>query len=173
MLISMTGTEGAVNKVMGFLGSEPVNMMNEPRCFDALYVISNIWQSFGYSSIIYIAAISSIDPTLYEAATVDGANRLHKMLHITLPGMMPTVMILLILSVGGLLGANTEKILLMYNARTTDVADVIGTYVYRVGLRDAKYSYSAAVGLFANVINFVLVIGTNLISRRTTNYSLW
>ncbi len=173
MMISITGTEGAVNRILAFFGQESTNMMNDAKSFDGLYVFSNIWQTFGYSSIIYIAAISSIDPTLYEAATVDGANRLHKMIHITLPGIMPTVMILLILSVGGILAANTEKILLMYNSQTMDVADVIGTYVYKTGLQNAKYSYSAAIGLFANIINFVLVFGTNMISRRTTDYSLW
>lgn len=173
ILMSMTGEEGAVNKVLGAFGVEPVNMINSAKHFDVLYVASGIWQTFGYSSIIYIAAMSSVDPTLYEAATMDGANRLHKMWHITLPGIVPTIVILLILSVGGLLGSNTEKILLMINSSTTDRADVIGTYVYNIGLRDAKYSYSSAVGLFANVINFVLVFGTNLISRRTTNYSLW
>jgi len=173
MMISITGAEGAVNRILAFFGQESINMMNSAKSFDGLYVFSNIWQTFGYSSIIYIAAISSIDPTLYEAATVDGANRLHKMIHITLPGIMPTVMILLILSVGGILAANTEKILLMYNSQTMDVADVIGTYVYKTGLQNAKYSYSAAIGLFANIINFVLVFGTNMISRRTTEYSLW
>jgi putative aldouronate transport system permease protein len=173
MLMSLTSTDGAVNRLLSLFGVEPVNMMNSAKHFDALYVVSNIWQTFGYSSIIYIAAMSSIDPTLYEAATVDGANRMHKMLHITLPGIIPTVIILLILSIGGLLGSNTEKILLMLNPAVVDRADVIGTYVYSVGLQNAKYSYSAAIGLFANIINFILVYGTNIISRRTTEYSLW
>lgn len=173
LLVSMTGTGGAVNKVLSLFGTEPMDMINDARYFDALYVVSGIWQHFGYSSIIYIAAMSSIDPTLYEAATVDGANRLHRMIHITLPGIVPTIVILLILSVGGLMGSNTEKILLMINPANTDRADVIGTYVYNTGLRDARYSYSSAVGLFANVINFVLVFGTNMLSRRFTEYSLW
>jgi len=173
MLISMTGAGGAVNKLLSVFGVEPVEMINSARHFDILYVASNIWQTFGYSSIIYIAAMSSIDPTLYEAATVDGANRLHRVVHITLPGIGPTVAILLILSAGGIMGSNTEKVLLMINPMTTDRADVIGTYVYNIGLRNAQYSYSAAVGLFANVINFVLVFGTNWASRRFTSYSLW
>jgi len=173
MLMSMTSQYGAINRVMEVFGQRPVNMMNETRYFDTLYIVSNIWQSFGYSSIIYIAAIASINPTLYEAATVDGANRFHKIVHITLPSILPTIMILLILSVGGILAANTEKILLMYNVTTYDVADVIGTYVYRVGLINARYSYSASIGFFANVINFGLVFGANMLSRKITNYSLW
>lgn len=173
MLMSITDTGGAANKLITLFGGQTVAMFNDPKSFDLLYVGSNIWQTFGYSSIIYIAAISSIDPTLYEAATVDGANRFHKIVHITFPGILPTVMILLILSVGGILNANTEKVLLMYNSNNIDVSDVIGTYVYRIGLANAQYSYSAAIGLFTNIINFVLVFGANMISRRMTNYSLW
>lgn len=171
--MSITGSDGAINKFMALFGVEPVTMINSSKHFDFLYIGSNIWQRFGYGTIIYIAAMSAVDPTLYQAATVDGANRLQKMFHITLPSIIPTIIVLLILSIGTLMSARTEKILLMINPLTTDRADVIGTYVYKVGLKDAKYSYSAAVGLFTNIINFVLVFGANLVSRRTTNYSLW
>ena len=173
MLMSLTDTDGAANKFLALFGVKPMVMMNNQKYFDILYVSSGIWQTFGYSAIIYIAAMTSIDPTLYEAAMVDGANRIHKIIHITIPGIIPTVIILMILSIGHLMSSNTEKILLMYNAQTIDSADVIGTYVYRIGLNEAKYSYSSAIGLFANIINFTLVFATNLISRRTTNYSLW
>jgi putative aldouronate transport system permease protein len=173
MMMSLTGPSGAVSRLLTLFGEEPSYMINESRYFDTLYVASNIWHSFGYSSIIYIAAIAAVNPSLYEAATIDGANRFHKMAHITFPGILPTIMILLILSVGGIIGSNTEKVLLMYNPRTIDVADVIGTYVYRMGLQNARYSYSSAIGLFTNLVNFVLVFGANQISRRATNYSLW
>jgi putative aldouronate transport system permease protein len=169
----MTSADGVVTKALSVFGFPHISMLNSDKYFDALYVISSIWQTFGYSSIIYIAAISSLDPALYEAATVDGANRVQKMVHITLPGIMPTAVILLILSVGGLLTSNTDKVLLMLNNMNTDRADVIGTYIYNTGLRNAQYSYSAAVGLFSSLINFALVFGTNMISRRLTNYSLW
>src|SRR5690606_33233908 len=111
------------------------NLMNMPEAFDSLYIGSNIWQTFGYSSIIYLAAIAAIDPTLYEAATMDGANRFHKLRYITVPGIMPTITILLILAVGGILGSNTEKVLLMLNPNNRPIAQVLGTYVYEVGLK--------------------------------------
>jgi len=173
LLMTMTSSSGIITQALSIFGFKPVDMINNSKYFDTLYVGSGIWQTFGYSSIIYVAAMASIDPALYEAATVDGANRLHKMLHITLPGIWPTVIILLILAVGQLLNSNTEKVLLMLNSMNTDKANVIGTYIYNTGLRSAQYSYSAAVGLFTNAINFVLVFGANLISRRVSNTSLW
>jgi len=173
LLVTLTSPGGVINKVNIALAGKPINYMQDPKYFDFLYVASGIWKSFGYSSIIYLAAISAIDPTLYEAVTIDGGNRYHRMRHVTLPGILPTVVILLILSIGGILGANTEKILLMYNTATMDRADVIGTYVYRIGLINMKYSYTTAVGLFSNIINFCLVIGANLISRKVTDHSLW
>jgi putative aldouronate transport system permease protein len=173
ILITMTSADGIVTRALSIFGFPNTAMLNNGKYFDALYVFSSIWQTFGYSSIIYIAAISALDPALYEAATVDGANRVQKMMHITLPGIMPTAIILLILSAGGLLTSNTDKVLLMLNNMNTDRANVIGTYIYNTGLRNAQYSYSAAVGLFSSLINFALVFGTNMISRRLTDYSLW
>ncbi len=173
ILISLTGMEGSINKIVAFFGGEPTNMMISSRHFDWLYVFSGIWQTFGYSSIIYIASIAGIDPTLYEAATVDGANRLHKMRHITLPSISSTIIVLLILSVGGILNANTEKILLMKTATIADRAEVIGTYVYEIGIKSGKFSYTSAIGVFANIIGFTLVFSTNWLSRKLTDYSLW
>lgn len=173
ILLNMVSTEGVVNRLVQMFGGQSIPFMQKAEYFDFMYIITNIWQTFGYNSIIYLAAIASVDPSLYEAATVDGANRFHKMVHITLPAILPTAIILLILAVGGVLGANTEKILLMYSAPIYSKADVIGTYVYRIGLVNAKYSYTAAVGLFSNIISFVLVYGTNMISRKFTDYSLW
>lgn len=174
MLMSLAGSDGAIVKLISlFKPGFNVDMMRDGKYFDLLYIGSNIWQTFGYSSIIYIASMAAIDPALYEAATVDGGNRFHKMIHITLPGILPTIMILLILAVGSVLASNTEKILLMLNPQNTDIGDVIGTYVYKSGLANAKYSYSAAVGLLTNVVNFGLVFGANLVSRRATGQSLW
>ena len=174
MMISMTSSQGVVNRLLLTLGAEKsISFMQNPKYFDGLYIFTQIWQTFGYSSIIYLAGISGIDPSLYESATVDGANRFHKIWYITLPGILPMVVILLILSVGGILSANTEKILLMYSSPLYDRADVIGTYVYRIGLVSAKYSYTTAVGLFSNIISFALVFGTNILARKYTDYSLW
>ena len=173
LIMSMTGPNGFIGKLYTFFTGKSVNMINNARYFDTLYISSGIWQNFGYSAIIYIAAIASIDPTLYEAAIVDGANRFRRIIHITFPGILPTIVILLILAIGGLLNANTEKILLMKNPNTAPKAEVIGTYVYQVGLRDGRYSFTAAVGLFSNVINFVLVFCANTISRRIGGASLW
>jgi putative aldouronate transport system permease protein len=173
MMISMTSTEGVVNRIVQMTGGRSIFFMQDPKYFDGLYIFTQIWQTFGYSSIIYLAGIASIDPSLYEAATVDGANRMHKIWFITLPGIMPMIVILLILSVGGILNANTEKVLLMYSSPLYDRADVIGTYVYRIGLVNAKYSYTTAVGLFSNIIAFTLVFSTNMLARKFTQYSLW
>ena len=173
LLISMTDLSGMIGKAYTAVTGKNTVLMNSSKHFDTLYIASGIWQGFGYSSVIYIAAIASIDPTLYEAAIVDGANRLDRMLHITLPGILPTIVILLILAAGGLLNSNTEKVLLMQNSSTAIRANVIGTYVYQVGLRDQKYSYTSAVGLFTNIINFILVFGANTLSRQMGGASLW
>jgi putative aldouronate transport system permease protein len=155
------------------IGKEPINFMGDPRWFRFLYISSGIWQEFGWSSIIYLAALSAIDPTLYDAAKVDGANRWQQMLNITLPGIMPTIIILLILNVGHLLSVGFEKIILMYQPMTYEVADVISTYVYRRGVLGADYSFAAAVGLFNSIINFMLLVTFNRISKRLTEISLW
>jgi len=173
LLNSMTGGSGLIGMIYESVTGKNTVLMNSASHFDTLYIGSGIWQTFGYSAIIYIAAISSIDPTLYEAAIVDGANRFDRAVHITFPGILPTVVILLILSAGGLLNSNTEKILLMQNASTAVRANVIGTYVYQVGIRDGKHSYTAAVGLFTNIINFILVFGANMVARRFGGHSLW
>lgn len=173
MMITMTSGEGVINRMIRMAGGSTVYFMQDPKYFDGLYIFTQIWQTFGYSSIIYLAGIAGINPSLYEAAVVDGANRLQKIIYITLPGIIPMVVILLILSVGGIISANTEKVLLMYSPPLYDRADVIGTYVYRIGLINAKYSYTAAVGLFSNIIAFGLVFTTNMIARKFTEYSLW
>jgi len=173
ILFSLTSSYGVINRIIIAFGGESVSFFQESRYFDGLYVSTNIWKTFGYGSILYLAAIAGVDPELYAAVEVDGGNRLHKMWHVTMPCLQPTIIILLVLACGRILTSNTEMVLLMYNSSIYDRADIIGTYVYRTGLVNARYSYTAAVGLFANIINFMLVYGTNMLSRRLTNYSLW
>ena len=134
--------------------------------FRAIYVISGIWQHAGWSSIIYLAALSAIDPELYEAATIDGAGRFQQMLHITLPGIAPTITILLILDLGRIMSVGWEKILLLYTGATYETADVLQTYIYRRGLEGADFSYATAVGVFQGLVGLAFVIGANYLSRR-------
>ncbi len=173
MVNFLSPVDGIVNMFLKSLGKEPINFMGDPGWFRFLYVGSGIWQEFGWSSIIYLAALSAIDPTLYDAAKVDGANRWQQMRHITLPGIMPTIIILLILNIGSLLSVGFEKIILMYQPMTYEVADVISTYVYRRGVLGGEYSFASAVGLFNSIVNFVLLITFNRISKRLTEISLW
>lgn len=173
MVNFLSPVDGIVNQILKSLGREPINFMGEPRWFRFLYITSGIWQEFGWSSIIYLAALSAIDPTLYDAAKVDGANRWQQMLNITLPGITPTIIILLILNIGYILSVGFEKIILMYQPMTYEVADVISTYVYRRGILGGDYSFSSAVGLFNSAVNFTLLIIVNRISRRLSEISLW
>jgi putative aldouronate transport system permease protein len=152
---------------------QPILFLQKPELFPLIYVLSGIWQHIGWGSIIYLAAITSIDPTLYEAAMVDGANRFQQIRYVTLPGIMPTIIILLILRMGSMMAVGFEKILLMYNPLTMETADVISTYVYRKGILETDYGFSAAVGLFNSIINFGLLTIANRISRRTSDTSLW
>ena len=166
-------SHGWVNTVFVELGMEKINFFLESRYFRSLFVGSGIWQGFGWGSIIFIATIASIDSELYEAAVIDGATRLQQMRFITIPGIMPTIVIILIFTVGNMMNIGFEKIILMYTPATYDVADVIQTYVYRQGLIELEYSFSAAVGLFNSVINFALLVGANQLARRIGETSLW
>ena len=147
--------------------------MAEPKYFKTIYVLSDIWQSAGYGSIVYMAALTGIDPSLYEAATVDGASKWDKLIHITLPGLLPTIIIMLILRMGSIFSVGYEKIMLMYNPATYETADVISTYVYRRAFESGDYSFSAAVGLFNSVVNLILLCSANAIARRVNETSLW
>lgn len=169
----LSPSAGIINNVIRALGGESINFMVEPEWFRTIYITSDIWQGIGWNSIIYLAALSGIDQELYEAATVDGASRLRKMWHITIPGILPTVVILLILRFGSVLNVGYEKIILMYNSQTYETADVIGSYVYRRGIAGGEYSFGTAVGLFQNVVNFMLIITFNRISRKVSEISLW
>ena len=173
MLIDFLARDGLVNQILAPLGFPPIPWLQRAQYFQPIYVLSGIWQSIGWSSIIYLAAISNVDPTLYEAAQVDGAGRFRQIRSITLPGIMPTIIILLILRLGAMMTVGYEKIILMYNPLTYSTADVISTYVYRVGILQANYSYSTAAGLFNSLINFALLIIANQLSKRFSETSLF
>ncbi|MEK3883264.1 ABC transporter permease subunit [Paenibacillus sp. PL2-23] len=166
-------TTGIINKGIVLLGGEPISFMTEPAWFKSIYVWSGTWQQLGWNSIIYIAALSAINPELHEAATIDGATRVQRIWNINLPGIMPTVIILLILSIGSFMSIGFEKVYLLQNQLNMDSSEVIQTYVYRSGLLQAQYSFSAAVGLFNSVINLLLLVSINSIARRVSQTSLW
>ena len=174
ILKRLTSIQGGLfNQIVESFGLEPIIFFEEPGWFRTLYIGSGIWQGVGWGTIIYLAAIAGCSPTLYEAAIIDGANRFQRALHITIPTILPTVSILLILSIGGVMGSDFEKIILMYSPSTFSTADVIATYTYRSGIVQAKYSFSAAVGLFNTAVGFVLVYSANRISRKISGNSLW
>ncbi|XEC94440.1 ABC transporter permease [Paenibacillus tarimensis] len=173
MIVDFSAKAGLFNTIISWFGGERQNLLLNPDLFRTIYVGSGIWQGIGWGSIIYLAALTSIDPQQYDAATVDGANRWKQMWHVTLPGIMPTIVILLILQIGGMMNVGFEKIILLYNAQTYETADVISSFVYRRGILEASYSYSTAVGLFNSVINFMLLILANRISRKVNETSLW
>ncbi|GAA4876200.1 sugar ABC transporter permease [Paenibacillus vulneris] len=174
LIIDFTNRDGIVNSVITFFGGESSTLLNDPSNFRTIFVSTGVWQELGWSSIIYLAALSGINPELYEAARVDGAGRIRQIWSVTLPGIVPTIMILLILRVGGLMEVGFEKIVLLYNPNTYETADVISSFVYREGLAQGNdYSYTTAVGLFQSVLNFVLLIGANSFSRRLTGNQLW
>lgn len=166
-------TDGLINDFIVFFGGERSPLLQNPEKFRLIYVTSEIWQTIGWNSIIYLAALSGIDEQLYEAAKVDGANRWKQTIHITLPSISPTIIILLILRIGKVLSVGFEKIILMYNPATYSVADVISTYVYRTGLLEMNFSYSTAVGLFNSVLNFGFLIMANKLSKKYSETSLW
>ncbi len=164
---------GVVNNFITLLGGEEINFLNNPNYFRILYVGSNIWQNFGFDSIIYIAAINSIDPTLFEVSKIDGITKFKQVYYITIPMIIPTIIILFILQLGQIMNVGFEKVFLMYNPAIYETADVISTYVYRKGIEGSSYSFATAVGFFNSVINFIFVYVANKICRRMTQTSLW
>ncbi len=173
LIKSFTGTNGLItNLIAGFTG-DTTSLLMRPECFTAVYVISNIWQEVGWGSIIYFAALTNIDSSLYEACEIDGGGRLRQTWHVTLPGILPTIIIMFIMRIGSILNLGYEKIILLYNELTYSTADVISTYVYRKGLLENSYSYAAAVGLFNSVVNIIFLYTFNTISRKFTDTSLW
>ena len=173
LLKEFTVSTGLINDILVMFGFERFPLLQKPEAFRTLYITSEIWQTIGWNSIIYLAALSGVDEQLYEAARIDGANRWKQTIHITLPSIKSTIMILLILRMGRLFTVGFEKIILMYSPSTYEVADVISSYVYRSGLLDMNYSYSTAVGLFNSIMNFTLLILANWLSKRYARTSLW
>ena len=170
-LLSVNG--GLVNKLIVSLGGEPIRFFLDNDIFRSLLITSAGWKEIGWNSIIYLAAMAGIDPQLYEAAKIDGANKWRQTFHITLPGLIPIIALMFILRLGAILEAGTEQILVMYNPSVYKVADVIGTYVYRVGLGEQNYSFSTAVGLFESIIAFFLIITGNYLSRKYLQRGIW
>ena len=164
---------GIVNQLIVLLGGDPIFFFGISEWFKSLFVFSGVWQSFGWGMIIYLAALTSISPELHEAATVDGASKLRRIWHIDIPGILPTVIILLILNVGNLLNVGFEKVYLMQNPLNLSSSEIIQTHVYKAGLLGAQYSYSTAVGLFNSAINFILLIFINQVARKAGQNSLW
>jgi len=173
LLKELCSMDGIFNTIRVALSQERVNFFAKPEYFRSLFIGSGIWQHLGWGTIIYLAALSGIDVEMYEAAYIDGANRWHRIIYITLPALQSTIVTLFILNVGRILSLDYQKVLLMYNPQTYSTADIIGTYTYREGLQNARYSYSAAVGLFMSVISFIFVLITNKLSKITTESSLW
>lgn len=166
-------SNGLLTQLSVSLGGSGGNLLGKPEYFRGLFIGSNVWQHVGYSSIIYISALTTIDQELYEAARIDGAGRWKQTLHVTLPCIAPTIIIMLIMRLGEVMTLDYEKILLMYGPATYETGDVIQTYVYRVGMLNGDYSYAAAVGLFNSVINLVVIFVANTVSRRVSETSLW
>ncbi|GAA0136862.1 ABC transporter permease subunit [Paenibacillus sp. YSY-4.3] len=169
----MLSLTGPINNLLASLGIGKISFISLPQWFPAIYVTSGVWQSLGWGTILYLAAMTGINTALYEAAKIDGASRLRLAMHVTIPGILPTVMVLLILDIGSILGSNFEKILLLYNPLTYETADVISTYVYRMGITGGNFSYATAVGLFEGIIGLILVTIANTASKKTTKAGLW
>lgn len=173
MLSQFCLSTGLFNDIIAFFGGERVSLLQGPDYYRTIYIASDIWKEVGWGSILYLAALSGVDRQLYEAASIDGANKWQQLWNVTLPGILPTVMIQLILKIGSLMSVGYEKTLLLYNPTTYNVADIISSYTYRMGLELGDWSYSTAVGLFNSVINCILLVLANRLSKKFTESSLW
>lgn len=174
MLVNfLSPSSGIVNSIIKAFGGEPINFLMEPKWFRTVFIASGVWQGFGWSAIIYLAALTGVSQELYEAARVDGAGKLHQVIHISIPCIMPTIIVSFIMHIGTLMSVGYEKIILLYNPITLEVGDVISSYTYRTGLVEGNYSFGAAVGLFNSVINLILVVFANKLSRKVSEVSLW
>jgi len=170
---SLLGTYGMVNTLIGELGFGPISFFTNAKIFRGLLVVTEGWKEIGWNTVIYLAAITAIDPTLHEAARVDGASKLRRIWHVTLPCLFPTIVLMLIMKVGYILDTGFEQVLVMYNPMVYEVGDIIQTYVYRMGLGQMNFSMGTALGLFNGVIAFVLITGANYASRRLLHRSIW
>lgn len=173
MIMEILASNGIVNQLIEMITGEKIIFMQSADWFRTIYVGSEVWQRTGWGAILYLAALTNIDPNLYEAAAIDGAGRLRQTWHVTIPGILPTVVTLLILNIGSFMNVGFEKILLLYNPLNYATSDVVSTYLYRIGLISNNFSYSTAIGLFQAIIGFVLVMSANMISKKVTDRSLW
>ena len=173
LYIFLSPRNGIVNTIIKMLGGEAIFFLGEAKYFKLTFVISGIWQNAGWSAIIYIAALAGISPDLYEAAQVDGANKWQRIRHIDIPGIMPTIIMMLIMEIGKVMSLGFQKAYLLQNAQNLSASEIISTYIYKVGMLDAQYSYSAAVNLFNNVINIILLVTFNKLAKNLTDNSLW
>ena len=173
VLMVLSPYSGVINNIIEAFGGKRIDFMANPNYFKHIYVWSGVWQTMGFNSIIYISALAGLDPTLHEAAVVDGATRWQRIWNVDLPGIAPTIITMLILNCGKIMTVGYEKILLLQNSVNISSSDVISTYVYRVGLENAQYSFSTAVGLFNSVINLILLVSVNKIAKRVSETSLW
>ena len=173
LIREFTKNTGVITQMLGVFGFPQVTMLGEPKYFVPLYVISGIWQEVGYGSIIYLAALTGISSELYEAARIDGANKWQQTLNVTLPGIVPTIMTMLIMRMGNMMNVGYEKIMLLYNSQIYETSDVISTYVYRIGMLQSDFGYSTAIGLFNSVINLIILLIANKISYMATETGLW
>ena len=173
LILQFTNSTGFITKIVNAFTSHEGSLIADPNCFRTIYVASDIWAGFGWGSIIYLAAMMGINQELYEAASIDGAGKFRQMWHVTLPGITPTIIIMFILAVGNLMGVGWEKTFLLQTPLTYETSDIISTFVYRKGFQDMDYGYSTAVGLFNSIINCMLIIIANAISRKFSETSLW
>ena len=173
IILFLNEDNGLINHLVALFGGNRIPFLAKQEYFQPIYVISNIWQEAGWGTIIYIAALSGVDPSVVESAVIDGAGRFRKIWHIDLPSIRPTIVILLILNAGGIMNVGFEKVLLLQNALNMQTADVISTYVYRVGLTGGQYSYTAAIGLFNSIVNVLLLVAVNAIANKVSEVSLW
>lgn len=164
---------GIFNILLGKIGIDPINFTGSPETFRHLYVWSGVWQTAGYSAIIYIAALAGVSPELKEAAVMDGASRIQRILHVDIPCIMPTLVIMLIMSCGNIINIGFDKVFLLQNPMNASVSEVISTFVYKVGITQADYGFSTAAGLFQSVVSFILLVSVNQISKKVTDNSLW
>lgn len=173
MTIFMDPTNGIFNKVLEFFGKDAVAFLSVPEYFKTIYVFSGVWQGMGWSAIIYISALAGVDQQMHEAAIIDGATKLQRIRYIDLPAIQPTIVMLLIMQLGGLMNVGFEKVYLLQNDLNFMASDIISTYTYRVGLVNSDFGYSTAIGLFNTIINVIILIGSNTIARKVTGESLW
>lgn len=174
MVREIVSTNGPINHLIASMGGSTISFISLPEWFTTIFVVSGVWQGIGWGSIMYLAAMSGISPELYEAADIDGANKFQQCLHVTIPGILPTVSTLLVLNIGQLCGSGAfEKVFLLYTPTTYETADIIATYVYRMGIGSAMFSYASAIGLFQGLINLILLMTANQVSKRLTGSSLY